>query len=361
MKTLHKEYQDRLRPRKCKENIKEHMSAMHAITKKKLDQAWENKSPSFSMQELETGLKNLNKGKARDPSGLCSELFQSNVMGASLKISFLQMLNNIKNEGIIPNFMRESIVTTIPKTGSKFDLKNERGIFKLSVLRSILLRLIYNRKYDLIDSHMSDSNIGARRGKSCRNHIWVINGINHETNNSRKSVQLVMQSYDYTQMYDSMSLNITISDLYDNGVKDDLLKLLYEANINMKMSVNTPYGLTEPSVIPALVAQGDLFSLLQAAVQVDSMTRRLEEEDTARVKAGEAGLLFRYKGIVPIPSLGLMDDNLTVSDTGLKAEEVNIFMNENSALKKLQFNPHSSFSTAVSLGEMCPFGPVQLK
>ena len=116
MKTLHKEYQDRLRPRKCKENIKEHMSAMHAITKKKLDQAWENKSPSFSMQELETGLKNLNKGKARDPSGLCSELFQSNVMGASLKISLLQMLNNIKNEGIIPNFMRESIVTTIPKT-----------------------------------------------------------------------------------------------------------------------------------------------------------------------------------------------------------------------------------------------------
>ena len=209
----------------------------------------------------------------------------------------------------------------------------------MSVLRSILLRLIYNRKYNVIDSHMSDSNIGARKGKNCRNHIWIINGINHETNNSTKNAQLVMQSYDYTQMYDSMSLDITISDLYDNGVKDDLLKLLYEVNKNMKISVNTPYGLTEPTVIPALVAQGDLFSPLQAAVQVDSMTRKLEEEDIARVEVGEPGLLFRYKGIVPIPSLGLMDDNLTVSETGFKAEEINIFMNENSALKKLQFNP----------------------
>ena len=98
---------------------------------------------------------------------------------------------------------------------------------KVSLL-NMLKRLIYNRKYDIIDSHMSDSNIGACRGKSSRNHTWVINGIKYETYNSRKSVELLMQSYNYMKMYDSMSLNITMSDLYDNGVKDDLLKLLYE-------------------------------------------------------------------------------------------------------------------------------------
>ena len=75
-----------------------------------------------------------------------------------------------------------------------------------------------------------------------------------------------------------------------------------------------------------------------AAVQVDSMARKLEDEDRARVEGGEPGLLFRYKGIVPIPSLGLMDDNITVSNAGHKAEEVNVFMNENSAEKLLQFN-----------------------
>ena len=75
-----------------------------------------------------------------------------------------------------------------------------------------------------------------------------------------------------------------------------------------------------------------------AAVQVDSMTRKLEVEDRARVEAGDPGLLFRYKGNVPIPSLGLMDDNLTISEAGYKAEIVNTFMNGNSAEKLLQFN-----------------------
>ena len=139
-------------------------------------------------------------------------------------------------------------------------------------------------------------------------------------------------------MNDSMSLSITMSDLYDSGVQDDLIVLLNEVNKNIKISINTSYGLTEPVVIPALVAHGDLFAPLQAAVQVDSMTRKLEEQDRAREEDGETGLLYKYKGMVSIPSLGLMDDNLTVSEAGFRAEEINIFMNENSATKLLQFN-----------------------
>ena len=129
----------------------------------------------------------------------------------------------------------------------------------------------------------------------------------------------------------------------------------------MTISVNTFYGLTEPFTIPELVAQGDLFAPLQAAVQVDSMTRKLEEEDKSRVEAGEQGLLFRYKGIVPVPSLVLMDDNITVSEAGVTAEQVNIFMNENSAekncnsiLKKCKFmkigkNQNSSQSQTLEV------------
>ena len=300
---MQKEYKDRLRPRKCKNDLLEHMASVHRTTESKLAKAWTNKSPAFDMPELEKTIKDLNTGKARDPKGLCAELFKLNVMGANLKLCLLTMLNNIKPEGIIPDIMKEAIITTIPKSGSKFELKNERGIFKLSVLRIILLRLIYNRKYDIIDQNMSESNIGARKGKGCRNHIWVINGINHEVNSSKKHAQIVVQCYDYSQMYDSMSLSITMSDLYDYGVQDDLLVLLNEVNRNMKISINTSYGLTEPMVIPALVAQGDLFSPLQAAVQVDSMTRRLEEQDMAREEAGESGLLYKCKGKVSIPSL----------------------------------------------------------
>ena len=64
LQTLQKEYGDRLRKRKVKSNLKGHMDVMHEVTKLKLAKAWINKSPSFTIEELETGLKDLNKGKA---------------------------------------------------------------------------------------------------------------------------------------------------------------------------------------------------------------------------------------------------------------------------------------------------------
>ena len=100
------------------------MEKMHEVTKLKLSKSWMNKNPYFNMDELNQGIKDMNKGRERDPRGLCAELFQLSAMGADLKSSLLKMLNIIKEEGAIPNIMRESIVTTIPKPGSKFELKN---------------------------------------------------------------------------------------------------------------------------------------------------------------------------------------------------------------------------------------------
>ena len=39
------------------------------------------------------------------------------------------------------------------------------------------MRLIYGDKYDDIDNSMSDSQVGGRKGKNVRNHIFVLNCI----------------------------------------------------------------------------------------------------------------------------------------------------------------------------------------
>ena len=61
--------------------------------------------------------------------------------------------------------MKKAIISTIPNPGSKFLLKNERGIFVLSAVRNILMRLLFNTKYEMIDTNISDSNIGGRKKK----------------------------------------------------------------------------------------------------------------------------------------------------------------------------------------------------
>ena len=56
-------------------------------------------------------------------------------------------------------------------------MDNDRGIFIISTLKAILDKLIYNDNYEDIDENMSDSNIGARKGRNIRNHLMIIYGV----------------------------------------------------------------------------------------------------------------------------------------------------------------------------------------
>ena len=57
------------------------------------------------------------------------------------------------------------------------NLDNDRGIFIVNLFRSMIMKMAYEDKYALVDGNMSDSNVGARRNKNIRNHIFVLNGI----------------------------------------------------------------------------------------------------------------------------------------------------------------------------------------
>ena len=68
------------------------------------------------------------------------------------------------------------------------------------------MRILFNGKSAMIDTHMSDSNIGGQKDKSGINHIWVLTGIIHEQLSSVKNQPIVVQQYDYAQMFDGMHL-----------------------------------------------------------------------------------------------------------------------------------------------------------
>ena len=72
------------------------------------------------------------------------------------------------------------------------------------------MRLIYNQKYPEIDSKISDCQMGGRKGKGCRNNIFIINGIIHDVMSSKRKEPVLMQIYDYRQMFDAMFLEEAI-------------------------------------------------------------------------------------------------------------------------------------------------------
>ena len=61
------------------------------------------------------------------------------------------MFKKLKQQNMIPILMNIANIKTVPKQGSRLELKNERGIFGVSRVRSILMRIIYDMKYAIID------------------------------------------------------------------------------------------------------------------------------------------------------------------------------------------------------------------
>ena len=57
------------------------------------------------------------------------------------------MFNLIKKNCFIPKFMKCANIRTVTKKGNLLKLHNERGIFRVSVLRNILMNLIDEKMF----------------------------------------------------------------------------------------------------------------------------------------------------------------------------------------------------------------------
>ena len=266
------------------------------------------KSKTWNMKDLESVLKELKPQKARDPNGWINEIFSSEVAGKNLKISMLKLFNKMKEQNFLPQFLRKADVATIYKgKGEKSDLTNDRGIFLVPIFRSILMRLIYRDNYDTIDRSMSDSQVGGRKKKNIRNHIWVINGIINDVLHTKKKTPIDIQIYDYKQCFDSLWLQECMNDIWDAGLKDNAFALLYNANSLVNIKVKTPVGKTEGGDITNVITQGDVFAPLLCSKQIDTIGQECLEEEK---------YTYKYKGEVDIPPLAMVDDLITVSECG---------------------------------------------
>ena len=161
------EYKNRLRTRPMRNDLKLVAKRKEEIFDLKMKLSKMHQSKPWLENDLELALRDLKNNKSRDFEGYANEIFKNGIIGSDLKKSLLIMFNGLKKEKLTPEFMNYANVTTVPKSGSRLEHKNERGIFRVKIIRSILMLLIYNSKYYNIDENMSDCQIGATKGKEC--------------------------------------------------------------------------------------------------------------------------------------------------------------------------------------------------
>ena len=204
------------------------------------------------------------------------------------------------------------------------------------------MKLIYNDKYSIIDSNMSDLNVGARRKKNIRNPIFVINGIIYDVLSSKKKKAIDIQIMDYKQCFDYMWIEETMNDMFEAGVVDDQLALIYEANRKVKVAVKTPNGLSDRKTLNEIILQGDVFGPIECSVSVNTFGNECLEEGKH---------LYLYKGEVEIPILTMVDDALSISECGYKTNMMNAFTYAKTNMKKLQYGVQKCFKMHV--GKSC--------
>jgi hypothetical protein len=200
-----------MRKRAIKEDIVEIRNLHEQLFNKRLNKSKYNKSAPFNMIELDKVLKSLKTGNSRDPDNLICELFKINIIGDDLKTSILMMMNKMKSDFSIPQSLRRANITILHKKNFKLYLNNWRGIFVCSVLRSILMKLIHERAYEKVTSNMTDAQIGARRNKSVRNHLFILNSIISDVMASKDKDPVDISIMDFKQMFDAEELPIVLN------------------------------------------------------------------------------------------------------------------------------------------------------
>ena len=325
-------YKKRLRQRTMKEEYLDIYFLKSELWAWRLREMRTIKTPPWNMSNLDALLKSLKNNKTADPNGMVNEIFKLGCIGEDLKEALISLINGIKTNLLVPDFVTLADITSIFKNkGSRMDLKNDRGIFILTVIKKILDKTIYFDKYEKIDKNMSDSNVGARRGRNIKDHLLILHGVINSVIRGKEDC-IDIQIYDLQQAFDSLWLEDCLNDLVDTlpeEDRDDKVALLHETNQVNMVAVKTAAGLTQRENIPNIVQQGGTWGSMLCSNSVDTLGKKCRDR-------GEH--YYLYKGTARIIPLSFVDDINGIAKCGLDSLALNTFITTQMELKRLRFH-----------------------
>ena len=105
----------------------------------------------------------------------------------------------------------------------------------------------------LLTSQCNHRKLGPEKEKNIRSHIWVLNSVMHDVMSSVKKKPVDLQVLDFKQCFDALWLEECLNDLFEGGVDDNMLPLLYESGRNVNIAVKTSSSLSNRKTIDNIV------------------------------------------------------------------------------------------------------------
>ena len=216
-------------------------------------------------------------------------------------------------------------------------------------IRSILDKLIYNDKYSIIDRNISPSNIGGRKERNIRDHLFVINAILQDIKlNKNECVDIGI--FDVRKCFDKMWSREKANDFYEAGVNDDIFVLVANSNQSCKIAIKTPWGSLTPRIeLKNVEMQGGVLTPLKCSVQMDTLgTECVNSIENSKI-------LYKYKGFVNILPMEFIDDVFTVTKCSINSIKMNALVQSKVECKKLELSDSKCFKMHVGKNNInCP-------
>ena len=178
---------------------------------------------AFTLEELQTAIFKLKKGKASGPEGVQNELFLlSDDDNIRLLLDFY---NAIWEKGEVPADWKEAIVVSIYKgKGVDTDPANYRPISLLNSIYKVFASMLQSRLSAIHESHLRQTQYGFRAGRSTQHPLFILRRVMEWSEMTSTTIHPLF--LDWKQAFDSVDHNALIVGLRRFGVSDKALKII---------------------------------------------------------------------------------------------------------------------------------------
>jgi hypothetical protein len=271
---------------------------------------------AFTLGELLEVIKSLPDGKAAGPNRVCYELVKYG--GLNLQVSLLNVFNKVADDEICPQEWQHAVIAMLPKGRKDPErLENKRGISLADTACKIFERLILRRIENVLD--FSDAQAGARKGRSTTDQVFVLKTTIRSRRAQGKTTYLAF--LDLHKAYDRIWKAAVLYNLWEQGVRGKMWRLMKQLNTGLTAEVKTRFGLTRVVEIAESLRQGGVLSGPEFASLIDRCETSLKLEGLG-VPLGED----------LIASILLMDDITLVAESAEQLrqmlDQIDLFASE---------------------------------
>ena len=206
-------------------------------------------------KEVEMICKKLKKKKAQDAEGWKNELMIHG--GSEMIISLTIMCNKVLREEDIPEEWSRVIIKSVYKNkGPQLEMVNRRGLFLTNLVSKLFEKILYTKSEGSMK--VPECQNGGKKGRSAIDNIIIIMSI--MDNNRRLGQRTYLIFADAEKCFDKLWLQDCLIDMYEIGMREKEISIIYKMNQITRVTVNTPMGITNEFEVCEVVKQGTIFA-----------------------------------------------------------------------------------------------------